>query len=145
MDQDSTKPKLYVGCALSQAPEDFRDSVEKLKGALRDHGYEVYDFIGLVNGTSADVYNWDIGECVANCAAFVAICDFPSLGLGFEMDRAITLKKPVLAVAHTDAQITRLVIGAAEVEPKMQFKRYNNLVTDVPDLVDTLLTQFPID
>lgn len=136
-----TAGKIYVGCALSQASEEFRASVELLKEELRAHGHEVYDFLGLVKGTTSDVYNWDIGECVANCTAFVAICDFPSLGLGMEMDRAITLNKPILAVAHQDAVVTRLLLGAAEVEPNVRFERYTDLVSEVPTLVDELVSK----
>lgn len=131
--------KIYVGCALSQAPEEFRNSIEAFKDSLRANGHEVHDFIGLVNGTATDVYNWDIGECVANCSAFIAICDYPSIGLGMELDRALMLEKPILAVAHQDTQITRLLIGAAEVEDHVQFRRYQDLAADVPAMVDELV------
>jgi len=32
------QPKLYVGCALTEAPEAFRDSVEELKEGLAKTG-----------------------------------------------------------------------------------------------------------
>ncbi|HSX35266.1 MAG TPA: hypothetical protein VLF62_06515 [Candidatus Saccharimonadales bacterium] len=134
-----TAKQLYVGCSLSHAPEAFKTAVEDLKNALRAKGYVVFDFVGLVNGTSKDVYNWDIGHCVGDCDALIAICDEPSIGLGYEMNEAIRLKKPVLAVAHTDALVTRLVLGAAEVEPNLRFERYSKLA-DVAELVDEWLS-----
>jgi hypothetical protein len=49
------------------------------------------------------------------------------------------LGKPCLGVAHQDAQVTRLVLGAAEVEPNFRFERYSDLAADVPLLVKELL------
>jgi hypothetical protein len=135
----SKKPKLYVGCSLTGASEEFKNSVEKLKGNLRAEGYEVFDFVGLIAGTSADVYNWDIGHCVQDCDALIGICDFPSIGLGYELCQATRLKKPVLAIAHTDSLVTRLVLGAAEVEPNFRFERYNNIEKDITPLVNKWL------
>jgi hypothetical protein len=134
----TAKPKIYVGCALTTASEPFKTSVEDFKDSLRERGYEVFDFVGLVNGTAADVYNWDIGHCVADCNAFIAICDFPGIGLGYELCEATRLKKPLLAAAHTDAVVTRLVLGAAEVEPGFSFVRYKQL-SDLLPLVDELV------
>ncbi|HSX16494.1 MAG TPA: hypothetical protein VLH86_00125 [Patescibacteria group bacterium] len=134
------KVKLYVGCSLTKADEAFKDSVEQLKTALRVAGYEVFDFVGLVNGTPKDVYEWDIQHCVATCDAFVGICDEPSIGLGYELCEATRLGKPVLAVAHADSKVTRLVHGAAEVEANVNFSTYEDLVRDVPPLVGKLLS-----
>jgi hypothetical protein len=136
----NNKIKLYVGCALTDAPEEFKDQAEQFKQALRTEGYEVFDFVGLVNGTALDVYNWDIKHCVKNCNALIAICDFPSIGLGYEMNEAVNLKKPVLAVAHHDSKVTRLVHGAAEVEPNLRFENYQKL-TDLVSLANEWLKE----
>jgi len=133
--------QLYVGCSLTKASEKFKASVEQLKDAIRAEGHEVFDFVGLVNGTPKDVYEWDIGHCVKNCDALIAICDEPSIGLGYEICEAVRLGKPVLAVAHEDTRVTRLVHGAADVEPNITFASYRELIADVPPLVDTLLAK----
>jgi hypothetical protein len=126
---------------LTHASEEFKTSVENLKEALRAEGYEVFDFVGLVDGTVKDVYEWDIGHCIKDCDAFIGICDFPSIGLGWEANQAIRLGKPSLGVAHKDAHVTRLILGAAEVEPNFRFERYEDLVKDVLAMVETLLTE----
>jgi len=136
-----TQTKVYVGCSLTKASEEFKAGVEELKAALRAQGYEVFDFVGLVKGTPKDVYEWDIKHCVGEADAVVGICDEPSIGLGYELCEATRLGKPVLAVAHEDNKITRLVHGAAEVEPNFTFAVYKNLVEDVPGLLGTLLKQ----
>lgn len=129
---ESAPAKLYVGCSLSHASESFKDSVEVFKDDLRKQNHEVFDFVGLVNGTAEDVYNWDIGHCVADCDVLIGICDEPSIGLGWEMSKAVQLGKPVLAIAHKDAKVTRLILGAAEVEPMMHFRQYTNLEDALP-------------
>jgi hypothetical protein len=135
----SVKTKLYVGCSLTHAPEEFKGSVERLKDKLLAEGYEVFDFIGLVDGTPRDVYEQDVHACVGGADGLIAICDYPSIGLGWEMCEAVRLGKRVLAVAHKDTRVTRLVQGAAEVEPNCTFERYDNLVDDVAEKVKQLL------
>ncbi|MDB5166034.1 MAG: hypothetical protein JWM37_106 [Candidatus Saccharibacteria bacterium] len=125
---------LYVGCGLTAAPEAFVDEVDALKDTLRER-FNVFDFVGLTAGTSGDVYNWDIGHCVADCDMFVAVCDYPAIGLGWELAEATRLGKPTLGVAHVDSRVTRLVLGAAEVLPTFTFERYEGMVADVPELV----------
>ncbi len=133
--------KLYVGCALTHAPQEFQTQVELCKRALREYGYDLLEFIGLSNGTAADVYAWDIKECVDKCDAMIVIADYPSIGLGWETGRSVAAGKPVIAVAHKDARITRLVLGAAESEENFIFARYTNLSRDVPAMVESFLAQ----
>jgi len=127
-----TPVKVYVGCALTEAPEAFKSDVEAFKIRLREKGYEVFDFVGLVAGTALDVYEWDMGHCVGECDIFIGICDFPSIGLGFETNQALRLGKPILLVAHQNAKVTRLVLGAAEAEPSIRFERYSKLDEILP-------------
>jgi nucleoside 2-deoxyribosyltransferase len=133
---------LYVGCSLTHATDTFKSSVERFKSALREEGYEVFDFLGLARGTSRDVYEWDIGHCVKDCDIFVAICDQPGIGLGWELGEATRLGKPVLVLAHTNAVVTRLVLGAVEAEPNVQFERYDDLL-DMVSIVKAVAP--PID
>lgn len=141
MSASEGKPKLYVGCSLARATEEFRQSVEQLKVEIRKKGYEVFDFVGLVKGTPRDVYEWDIDHCVKDCDVFVAICDEPSIGLGYELHEAVRLKKPILAVAHEDSVVTRMLIGAAEVKPTLTFQRYRDFMHDVPGMIETFVKQ----
>jgi len=85
------------------------------------------------------VFNWDIRHCVADCDLFVGVCDYPALGLGWELSEAANLGKPIIATAHESALISRLVLGAAEVMPSFDFRRYGSLVLDVPRFVEERL------
>ena len=105
------KLRLYVGCALTDAPIEFREKIEKLKNMLREE-YEILDFICLVNGTPTDVYRWDIHKCVATCDMLVAICDYGATGLGYEMGTSVEKHgKPTLGLAHEDSKVSRITYG----------------------------------
>jgi nucleoside 2-deoxyribosyltransferase len=128
------KKRLYVGCGLTLAPQSFKDDVERLKDELRQD-WKVMEFLGLVAGTAADVYQRDIIENVGKCDTFLAVVDEPSLGLGLEIGDAIRLVKPTLAVAQTKANVTRLLLGATEYFENFNFRRYEDMVRDVPGIV----------
>lgn len=139
--KEAAKPpgdtKIYVGCSLTHAPEAFRLAVEALKQEL-SHNYEVFNFLGLVDGTAQDVYRWDIQRCVANADIFVAICDHASLGLGYEIGTAVEKhQKPVLAVAHQATHISRLILGIDA--PNFSFKRYKDFA-EIKQLLEVFIT-----
>lgn len=124
--------KIYVGCSLTHASEEFRQSVEVVKNELRNHK-TILDFLGLEAGTEENVYLHDI-ENVKACDLFVAICDHPSLGLGYELATAVEkYGKPTLAVAHADTKVTRMILGINH--PQFSFKRYTH-ISEIPALVE---------
>jgi len=134
--------KLYIGCSLTHATEDFRKEVDALKNNLR-LDYEILDFfssiddngslIQPVSSSDEDVYMWDIHACVKNCDVFIAIVDQPSIGLGYELGTAIEkLSKPTLALAHKDTRVTRLVLGINH--PNYKLARYTS-ITEIPSLI----------
>jgi hypothetical protein len=128
--------KIYIGCSLTQASEEFKRTIEKLKNDLRKD-YDVMDFIGTVAGTPEDVYKWDIYECVAKCEAFIAICDLPAIGLGYELGVAVEkLNKPTLALAHRDAKVSRILLGIRQ--PHYTFERYDSM-EELPNRIKTFL------
>ncbi len=92
--------------------------------------------MGLVDGTEEDVYQRDIVENVGGCDAFLGIVDEPSWGLGWESCEAVRVqKKPSLIVAHVGSRVTRLALGAPAFNPTLEFRRYENMIEDVPRIV----------
>ncbi len=74
-----------------------------------------------------DVYIHDINKCVRKCDLLVAICDYPSIGLGYEMaTQGEARHRPILAVAHKEALISKLIIDTRT--PGYEFKRYEKLL-----------------
>jgi hypothetical protein len=130
--------RIYVGCSLAYASEEFRQRIEELRDILRED-YEVFNFMGLNKGTHKETYQWDIHQCVKECDVFLAICDYPSIGLGYEMATAIEkLDKPVLAVAHQEAKLSRIILGNDT--PSFSLQRYDDLLTDVPALLEKFIS-----
>lgn len=130
---------LYVGCALTDGvPDWFVEGVGQVKDDLQEKGYRVLDFIGLEAGSAEDVYRWDIERCVGSCSLMLAVTDFPSSGLGMEMERANMLGTPLLAVAQTDKRVSRMITGAADVYQTCEFERYDQL-QDLPDQFENFI------
>ncbi len=135
--------KLYVGCALTQAPEGFLFDVQELKKRLARE-YEVLEFLGTVAGTAQDVYRQDIKEHATNCDLLLAICDYPAMGVGYEMSYVIEKRgTPTLAVAHENAQVSRLVLGIDN--PCYTFARYRDMLRDVPRLLKDKIESVAFD
>lgn len=136
--------KLYIGCALTWAmpgpePEEFttfRTEVRELIQHLKKTGtYDILEFVGLSGGRSPaecrNVYQYDVHQCVGQCDVFLAICDWPSLGLGYELSTAVEKRGiPTLAVARRDVNVTRLVLGIDH--PEYRFRSYDVLKRDIP-------------
>jgi hypothetical protein len=124
--------KVYVGCALTTLPnerrEEFLKMIDDLKSELRKN-YEVLEFIGIADPlkeTPLQVYRYDVHECVLKADYMIAICDYPALGLGYEIATAVEKQGiPVVAVAHKNISITRLIRGIDH--PKFAFYQYETL------------------
>ena len=129
-----TNNSLYVGCGLTHAPAEFKAGVEELKDSLRQD-YDVLDFVGDQQATPEEVFNWDI-RCVGECGLMLAIADYPSLGLGYEIATANHHQTPTLAVAKIGSAVTRFLLGAPPVVPKFEFERYEDL-QEVPDRLNS--------
>lgn len=136
------KNKLYVGCGLTHAPEEFKQEVLRFRNAL-EKDFDVLKFVGISPETpAAQVYEHDIA-CVQASDLLVGVCDENSTGLGWEMGYGVALGKRILAVAHHDAHITKMVVGAGESDqaPTVQFERYTRLIDDVIPMIHQVFAQ----
>ncbi len=134
------KRKIYIGCSLTHSPQEFKDLVTKLKGELSSE-YEILEFLGLEKGTPADVYKADILQGITRSDFLVALCDYPSIGLGYEMATALEkYSKPTLGLAHVDAKVTRFVEGIDH--PMYTFKRYTFIEEIISSIKEKELKHF---
>ena len=140
------KKKLYIGCALRNIPVDkrkiLRDMIVKIKKELSNH-FEILEFLGVDDlGTDRpfsprEIYNFDIKKNLMKTDYFLAICDYPSLGLGYEIATAIEKRGiPVLAVAHKDSQVTRVIMGIDH--KNFHFYNYNSVDEIIEKTLETL-------
>ena len=126
------KPKfdynVYVACSLTHASQEFRDKVEIFKNELKSF-CNVLSFVGLSDDSPHETYLWDINECVNKSDLVFAICDFPAIGLGYEIATQVeTRRKPCIAVAHDKSLVTKLILDTRQ--PHFEFKRYRDLHKD---------------
>ena len=144
-----TKKKLYIGCSLTLLPSDKKDDflqmISEIKKTL-SISFEILEFKGLADLSTdkplspQQIYDWDIRECVMKADYMLAICDYPSLGLGYEM--AIAIEKlgiPVLAVAHKDAIVGRIIKG---IDHKNFEFHYYDSVDEIIAKTRELLTKY---
>ena len=130
--------KVYVGCALTYASEDFKEQVEKFKDELRKI-CEVLCFLGINEDTPYAVYEHDIHRCVMRSDLVVAINDHPSTGLGYEMaTQSEARRKPLLAVAHESSLVSDLILDTRQ--PGYKFMRYKDLYADVIPVIQEILS-----
>lgn len=142
------KKKLYIGCALTNLPDDKRVSLLAMIAEIKKElgkSFEILEFAGVDDLktskplTPTQVYSFDIDERLMKTDYFLAICDFPALGLGYELGTAIEkMGIPVLAVAHENAKVSRSIIGVTR--PNYYFFRYNS----PGEIVKKALEIFPL-
>ena len=138
------KKKLYIGCALTRLPaekeKDFLQMLVEIKLGLKDN-FEIVQFIGVTglapDATPAEVYIHDIKNSVIKADCMLAICDYPSLGLGYEMATAVEKQGiPVLALARKDTLVSKLIRGIDH--ESFRFVYYDS----VDDIVQRALEAF---
>lgn len=89
--------------------------------------------------TPQDIYNHDIKDCVMKADCMLAICDFPSTGLGYEMATAVEKQNiSVLAMAHQNRVVGRIIRGITH--PGFRFETYSS-VNDIVDKAKEILTK----
>ena len=110
--------KIYIGCALNGSPESFKQTIEEIKNSMSSShdDWEILKFVGLGSATPGQVYRTDIGN-VESCDLFVAICIYPSIGLGMEIQAAINAKKPILLIGPARRPITRMITDLCYLRP----------------------------
>ena len=113
------KKKLYIGCALTNITDAERNillsNISNLKNKLKNH-FEIMEFLWVRSdpklATPQQVYEVDIKDCVSKADCMLAICDYASLGLGYEIGTAVEkCGLPVLAVAHKNSLVSKLIRG----------------------------------
>ena len=108
------KLKIYVGCALKFAPEEFKQEIELFKQELKERlNCEILEFLVDDTATDEDIYRNDIVHCVASADVIIAELSYASTGLGYEIATAIELyNKPVIGLVSIDRPApSRLITG----------------------------------
>jgi hypothetical protein len=102
------KPLVYLGCALTNSPQSFKDDIEYIRAAIEPHA-EVLKFLGLDHPSVGDAFQYDL-NCVRRCDLLVGDLTYPSLGLGMELGVAIETRKPIIMLANDKLAAERLLM-----------------------------------
>ena len=140
------KKKLYIGCSLSLLPaeekENFLQMIDDIKKKLSED-FEILEFLGIkdLGGpkefTPREIYDYDIKKCVMQTDCMLAICDFPSIGLGYEMATCIEKRGiPVLAVARQGRTVGRIIRGIDH--KNFQFYYYDSVDDLISKTIEAL-------
>jgi hypothetical protein len=138
------KKKLYIGCALTRLPpekeKDFLQMLVEIKIGLQDR-FDIIEFIGVTglapDASPQEVYIHDIKNSIMVADCMLAICDYPSLGTGYEIATAVEKRGiPVLAVAHKDLLISKLIRGINHKD--FHFLYYNSVEEIISKTIETL-------
>ncbi|PSO46021.1 MAG: hypothetical protein BRC25_00100 [Parcubacteria group bacterium SW_6_46_9] len=127
---------VYIGCGLTDAPQEFIGQVGELKKTLDQVSHvRVLDFVGKGDTNSVEVRKRDLSQ-VASCDLMVAICEFGSTGLGMEMQKAVAENKHILACAST-LDRSQLVRGIeSDRFSFFQYEQMQNVVEQVEEWVE---------
>lgn len=104
----NTKPLIYLGCALTNAPKTFLDDIDYLRGQIAPYG-EMLHFLGLHHPSIGDAFQFDL-NCVRRCDILIGDLTYPSLGLGMELGVAIENHKPIISLANDKLAAERLLM-----------------------------------
>jgi len=116
--------KLYVSCSLTGRPDQYRADMIALRQTLARH-FEILEFCDA-DVPPNQIFEHDIDYCVRVADFILAIADFPSTGLGYEVGTMVEkYGKPVLAVAHRDSVVSVIVTGITR--QNFQFLRYDDI------------------
>jgi len=132
--------KIYVGCSLTYASEEYRNDIKTFKNKLRNY-YEILDFFSPIkNGKlnndwikSKDVFEWD-SNCIKECDILIAECSYPSLWLWYEIWYANNLWKKIIALAKDWVKVSKMIKWINT--PNFSFFRYENNILDTIKLID---------
>ena len=130
---------IYVSCALTHAPQEYKDDIEAFKGELRKvPGVTVLDFCPPAPGekqtklSPKEVYQKDINEGVAVADLIIAEVSLPSTGLGLELGKAIgEYKIPTLLFAKKGAVVSKLILGIPTHVTTAPFAEYSESLLEM--------------
>ena len=131
--------KIYF-CGSIRGGRDLARTYEQIIGMLRTHGTVLTEHVGSDNViqkedrvlSDEEIHDRDLGWIIES-DLLVAEVTVPSLGVGYEIGRAIDLAKPVLCLydAGSDKPLSAMIAGSDKVEMKL----YKN-ISDIEGILE---------
>ena len=140
--------KIYLGCALSSASQEFKEQISEFRNALKED-FEILEFLSdplKIAEQSTDlelcqqIYEHD-RNCVLACDLMIAEVSYPSLGEGMELAFAVQNKKPIIAIANHNANVSRMILGINDTH--FEIIRYNDIFETISEIKQKIKDIFP--
>ena len=119
--------KIYF-CGSIRGGRDLARTYEQIIGMLRTHGTVLTEHVGSDEViqkedrvlSDEEIHDRDLGWIIES-DLLVAEVTVPSLGVGYEIGRAIAMTKPVLCLydAGSDKPLSAMIAGSDKVEMKL--------------------------
>lgn len=107
--------KIYLAHTLTNASKEAKYLLNLLKQYIEENEHiSILPFYGLGNRYehSGDVYEYNFGQ-IRKADVVVAVLDYPSLGVGMEIQYALSILKPVLGIRlDANRPLSRQIVGA---------------------------------
>lgn len=148
---------VYIAGSLRHMPKKWWNIYEKIDKVVEEFGFKAHvphinttDDVGITVETihnpnldlktRSEVYkrNWDV---VHNAKLIIAEVTNPSTGTGMEIGWALKLNKPIICLAHKNADVTSMVLGPVHLG-QIDFIRYENEEDALSQLKTVLETKF---
>lgn len=136
--------KIYF-CGSISGGRDLAATYEKMIGMLGSYGKVLTEHLGsdeVIESkdrvmTDKEIHDRDM-EWIVESDLLVAEVTVPSLGVGYEIGRALEMGKPILALFRSDGKyrLSSMVAGSEKIETKL----YNSL-EEVNDLFEAFFSE----
>ena len=138
------KIKIYIGCSLTQASPEFRESIFDLGDSL-DNTFEVLKYLSwrVAPGEKShdadglSIYEYDMKQ-VETCDIFVPIVDLPSIGLGMEFAKAFEKGKIIRAFVKRGTRYSSIISSGLESNGQLPVQEYDTF----DDVIEALKKEF---
>ncbi|MCC6198694.1 hypothetical protein IT401_00540 [Candidatus Nomurabacteria bacterium] len=133
------KLKVYVGCGLTHAPQEYRLMIASFKERLAKESWlQVLEFVTpnsvLPKPDAHHIYLNDIHECVGTADAMIGDLTYPSTGLGWELGTAIEKRGiRTLLSFQKGALVSHLPIGAVQANEHVTLHSWESSLEELYD------------
>ena len=134
--------KIYFAGSIRGGRND-REFYEKIINYLQNFGEVLTEHVGHASITPSgeadmsdqEIYNRDIGW-LSSSDVVVADVSMPSLGVGFEIARAVELKKKVLCLyrVQADKKLSAMISGCPDIHVK-KYQTFEEVMQIIDDFV----------
>lgn len=125
--------RIYFSATITDN-DDLRDVYNETIKHLSEHGHKVFEY-GSHKLSPQDILTQDdtmmssvykeLDKFMRSADVYIADISLPSVGIGYEISQAISLKKPVLALIHDNSEFQPLATIKGNQSKYLTHRAYN--------------------